>query len=233
MASIMQPREAAKFISQHSKDVSIDPEGVQNTAKKVCSKSQLLFYRDQRPVTWSLQLLDILRKDPESLHVSRWNLHDLNPKTADAAALDWCGSVHCLLLEMFNCYQEYFCATPGCLSQMSWTSLSGLKMKQRSTQLTMEGRSGLATGRSALLWTELWMWVLPNSSLFLLDTSHAACRFLAGGNSDHICWVLCFHHNGADAKNFPIRLTISNSNDRGTTEQSAWGWQSSQWGTMK
>ncbi|ELT95610.1 hypothetical protein CAPTEDRAFT_5356 [Capitella teleta] len=67
-SGVLLPRAAAKFIAEKSRDVFIEKDGVHTTSAK---------------------LLEMLKKDPETLNVSRWNLHVLNPKTANEAAVNW------------------------------------------------------------------------------------------------------------------------------------------------
>jgi len=61
-----QPREAARFIAEHSQHVKISDAGVRNVAKHMaeCVKSG----------TYSIK---------------SWKEHELNPKTMDEAALNW------------------------------------------------------------------------------------------------------------------------------------------------
>lgn len=65
---MLYPREAAQYIAKHSKDVHISLDGVKQTARKI---------------------YEMMVKSEVLVDVSRWDLHDLNPKTKDKAAIDW------------------------------------------------------------------------------------------------------------------------------------------------
>ena len=66
--SLMLPREAAKFIAEHSKDVSIRQDGVEKTAQMIT---------------------DSIKNKEIEFDVQRWVSHALNPKKGDKAGIEW------------------------------------------------------------------------------------------------------------------------------------------------
>lgn len=67
MAGLLTPRESAEFIAENSRDVSIDGGGVRRVAELLLAKAA----------------------GPE-LRLGGWKaLHELNPRAADEAAVNW------------------------------------------------------------------------------------------------------------------------------------------------
>lgn len=61
------PLESAKFIAEHSKDVSVDEEGARRVAESLFDKASAAEFG-----------------------LAGWkSLHELNPRTADKEAVDW------------------------------------------------------------------------------------------------------------------------------------------------
>ncbi|XP_059513028.1 queuosine 5'-phosphate N-glycosylase/hydrolase isoform X2 [Myotis daubentonii] len=83
----LPPRESAKFISENSRDVSIDGGGVRRVAELLLAKAA----------------------GPE-LRLGGWKaLHELNPKAADEAAVNWVFVADTLNFSFWSEHEEHKC----------------------------------------------------------------------------------------------------------------------------
>nr|XP_008539326.1 PREDICTED: UPF0553 protein C9orf64 homolog isoform X2 [Equus przewalskii] len=87
MDGLLTPRESAKFVAENSRDVFIDGGGVRRVAELLLAKAS----------------------GPE-LRVGAWKaLHELNPRAADEAAVNWVFVIDTLNFSFWSEHEEHKC----------------------------------------------------------------------------------------------------------------------------